>query len=486
MWSCAFSSAAEVVGKPLQAAEAGVIRVNSTVQSYNQSRPWLKRAPSTQRGLGAVVEGGRVLVLASLIGNHTYIELETAGDAQKSQAFVDVVDYECNLALLRPKQPEILAGLTPMTIAEKVRIGDELQVVQLEAGGTLAMSPGRVTAFQVGRYPIGEINLLLCRISLPLEPRDGSVSLPVRNGSGELAGMLLRHDSRTQSAEMVALPVLQRFLTNAGEPSYAGFGRVGLRFAPLRDQVLREYLGVPNGDRGVFIDAVGRGSPGEEAGLRPGDVLLTVGDYEIDCDGNFDHPIMGELFVAHLFSTEAREGDRVPVTVIRDGEPRKLEVKTRFLPPGEASIPAFMIDEAPPFAVVGGFVFVELTRQLLAEWGGRWERDAPLPLVYLDRFQTDLLEPNQRVVVISQVLPTEETIGYEDVQYLRVGKINGADIRNLEDLEEVLRNPVKGFHRIESVDDPHLIVLDAQRLEEVDALVLETFRLPFMKRMRGK
>src|SRR4051812_27229664 len=78
-----------------------IVRVNVTNQNWDFSRPWGKRAPYSRRAIGAVLPHGRVLITAELVANATYIELEMPDGSGKTPAQVELVDYECNLALLR-------------------------------------------------------------------------------------------------------------------------------------------------------------------------------------------------------------------------------------------------------------------------------------------------------------------------------------------------------------------------------------------------
>ena len=73
--------------------------------------------------------------------------------------------------------------------------------------------------------------------------------------------------------------------------------------------------------------------------------------------------------------------------------------------------------------MLGGLIFQELSRQYLSEWGTNWLKEAPQRFVYLDRFQSELFpDGNRRVVILSQVLPANSTIGYDDLAYLTVTK----------------------------------------------------------------
>ncbi|MBV8279457.1 MAG: hypothetical protein JO170_29915, partial [Verrucomicrobia bacterium] len=65
-----------------------VLRVNSTNQSYDFFRPWSKKAPSNRRGLGAVIDGGEVLVTAELVADSNFIELEKPDTGERATAKV--------------------------------------------------------------------------------------------------------------------------------------------------------------------------------------------------------------------------------------------------------------------------------------------------------------------------------------------------------------------------------------------------------------
>lgn len=465
------------------ASRAGVVRVNTTVQAFDFYRPWNKKQPAAMRGIGAVIEGGRVLVSAALVANRTYIEIEKAEDAVKCEASVELLDHEANLALLKPADDRFLDGISPMTVAGGVNVGDPLAVLQLETGGTLAASPGRVTSIELASYPAMETPLLVFKLTVPLQYRDGSHSLPVVDAAGALAGLMLRYEARSQTLEIVPAPVIAHFLADGAKPPYEGFPRAGMRFTPLRDPALRAHLKAPPGDAGVFVESVAPGGAAARAGVRPGDILLKAGAFPIDADGNFDHPKFGELGAAHIFSTEFFAGDVIPLEVMRDGKMLSLSLKAAPRPASAFAVPPHSPDTQPPYLVAGGIVLTELSRAYLNEWGGRWEANAPLTLVYLDRYQDTLIEPGSRVVIISQVLPTDDTIGYEEVRNARVLSVNGIAPKNLREAAAALDSVKEGFHRIEIDTEPGLLVLDAAGLKATDEAVARSYGIPALRRL---
>jgi hypothetical protein len=79
-----------------------LLRVNSTNQVYEFFQPWIKKPPFSRRGIGALIDGDRILVTAELVANSTFIELEKPATAEKSTATVERVDLTeltCSIAM---------------------------------------------------------------------------------------------------------------------------------------------------------------------------------------------------------------------------------------------------------------------------------------------------------------------------------------------------------------------------------------------------
>ena len=105
----------------------------------------------------------------------------------------------------------------------------------------------------------------------------------------------------------------------SGSQSY-----IGIQLTELTDQ-LRMYFGVRE-DEGVLIAEVEEDSPAEEAGLKAGDVIVSVDDEEITDAGDVQE-------VIH----EKDEGETVGVGVVRDK--RKIEVSVKVGSREDVSMP---------------------------------------------------------------------------------------------------------------------------------------------------
>src|SRR5437016_3107126 len=211
-----------------------------------------------------------------------------------------------------------------------------------------------------------------------------------------------------------------------------GFPSVGFSFFPTRDPELREFAGERGKNGGVYVTNVEPRTPAMKAGLQVGDIVKAVANNEIDQNGNYVDPLYGKIEFTNLLTAHAYSGDIVPFLIQRSGKPMELNVPLEHRDARDYVSPPYNLDQPPSYYVLGGLIFQELSRQYLKEWGANWQREAPQRFVYLDRFQSELFpEGNRRVVILSQVLPANSTIGYDDLSYLTVTKVNGKEIKSL-------------------------------------------------------
>jgi S1-C subfamily serine protease len=459
-----------------------VVRVNVTSQAFDFSRPWAKRAPVSKRSLGAVLQGQRVLVTADCVANATYIELESPDGESKQSASVEAVDYEANLALLKSDAPEFLRPHPGLSVAP-AKVGDSMSVWQLESNGNLMISKGSMTTAEVSRYPLDESAFLTYRVSVPLQMRDASATLPVLH-DGKLAGLMLRYEPSSNLLDVIPAPVVEHFLQDTKRHPYEGFPRMGLSFSGTRDPQLRRFLHLENHKGGVLVTQTLPGGPADESGIQKGDVILEIDGHPLDADGNYQDAQYGRISLGHLVCTKHFEGEHISLRILREGKPLQIQSKVSRRRPEQFLSEPYSFDKPPRYFILGGLVFQELSRAYLREFGSDWARKAPPELTNLDRTQSELEHAGaRRIVFLSRVLPSNVTIGYEELRHLVVRKINGIPLKSLEDLPQALANPRDGIHRIEFASDPFEIFLDAEACEKVGPSLQKGYRLPSLQNL---
>ena len=459
-----------------------VLRVTATIQYPDLHRPWLKKQPFTREGLATIIEGGRLLVTADLVAHSTYIELEKPEDGPKGTAVVEAIDEECDLAVLKPVDKDILNGTTPLQLSTNICAGSKIDVLQLEPNGTPALSSAVITTVAVMSYPAENAAYLLYRAAGSIPQREGSFVIPALH-EDKLAGLVVRYDPRIQAADIIPAPIIGRFLTESTKPGYSGLARAGLSWEPLRGTTLREWMGAGSDRIGVFVTSLDSEGPSEKAGLKKGDLIMKVDGKSIDGDGNYTDPTLGKITFNNLASLGKSPGDRINIEYFRTtgvgtGIIGTANVTLSGRNPSAEISPSILEYDSIPYMFLGGLLFQELSRPYLREWGPNWRKDAPLNLLYLDEFQKEFPRTQKRFVILSAVLPTPETIGMENLGNSLVEKVNGRPIHCLADIAEAAKHPDKGFDRIDLEGSSGPVYLDAATLNEVENLVRERYGVP--------
>lgn len=140
----------------------------------------------------------------------------------------------------------------------------------------------------------------------------------VRDGAEREVTAEIGERELTAPAAMFEAPLPPEVRVGApGRPWFRMFGgsraRLGVQLQPLGTQ-LAEYFGL-EGRPGVLVASVREGTPAERAGLRAGDVLLSVGDRSVETPAD----VLGAL--------AAREAGPMEVTILRDRQERTLTVE---------------------------------------------------------------------------------------------------------------------------------------------------------------
>ncbi|MFO1484095.1 MAG: PDZ domain-containing protein [Verrucomicrobiaceae bacterium] len=467
---------------------SSLVKVNATSQSYNLHLPWQKESPSGRRGLGVVLADNRVLVTAQMAADATYIELELPESGQKIPAKVVAVDYEANLALLESppsdKQKAFFAGLKPMGIDVSARIGDAVSILQTGRVGELIESPLVINKVLNRRYIVEGSGFLVYEAIGIIRSEANSFTLPVVK-NGKLVGLLLSYDSKNQVTTILPAPIIAHFLKDVADGSYEGFPGLGMEMQNTQDEQYREFLGLKPNAPGVFISAVVKGASADKAGMKKGDILVSINGFAIDSRGDYKDPQFGALSAGHLVRGRAFVGDKVEMKVIRDGKEVILNgTLTRKMPEDYLVLP-YQFDRGPKYVLMGGLLFQELSRPYLDSFGEEQRGGAILRLSRIatnpEKYEE---EGRKKLVFLSLVLPTPSAQGYDKLGGQVVNKVNGKTINDLNDLAEAFKAAKETWHVIELADFPHVLYLDTFGAERDNMRLLNgAYRIGSLNRL---
>ena len=112
----------------------------------------------------------------------------------------------------------------------------------------------------------------------------------------------------------IPAPTVRHVVTQLVQTGRVRHAFMGVRPAPLTPEIAQRFnLGQT---RGVLVLEVTPGSPAAGAGIRPGDVLVRVGDRQLESVEDFLGVLRGRS-----------PGDNVPVTLSRGGSQQTVTVR---------------------------------------------------------------------------------------------------------------------------------------------------------------
>ncbi len=462
-----------------------VARISATQQEWNQAQPWEKVSPGHRRSLGAIVAGNRVLTTAEMAADATYIELESPDGMRLAPAKVVAVDYEANLALLGVESPEkeksFFEGTRPLEIAARPKPGDTLDILQVEENGIPLVTTGAIQSVDVVSNFLPGQFFLTYEVKASMQSAANSFSLPVLR-EGKLAGVLTSYDSKDQLSDVTSTDILERFVREGADGDYAGFPSLGISTSRTDDTHFRAWLKLPEDKGGLYVSTVRVGSAAEKAGLKKGDVITAIDGHEIDRLGYFEDPHYGRLFWSHLVRGAKSSGDKVAMSVIREGQPLEIEAVLDRRDEKDQLVPAYTFGKAPAYLVKGGLVFQELTRPLLASFGDEWQSRAPLNLLDVYENPHKYESRGQRIVFLAGVIATPATVGYEPLRNLIVTKVNGKEVKDMKSLIEAFDEAGEnGMHAIEFDEEKFTVYLDEAVSTAVDEQLVQRGLAPLSR-----
>jgi S1-C subfamily serine protease len=220
------------------------------------------------------------------------------------------VDPDSDLALLAvdPK------GLHPIELGDikNLAVGDVVLAVGNPLGVGQTVTQGIVSA--IGRKGIG-INPIENFIQTDAAINPGNSGGALIDTAGRLVGINSAILSRGGGSEGIgfAIPVnlVQRVIPNLEKS-----GRVARGWLGISTQA------APSGQPGAIVLAVSRGGPADKVGIEAGDVIVKLGDAQIDDPDD----LVGSVL-------QLDPGTRVPLDIVRNGKRQTVEVELGRRPP---------------------------------------------------------------------------------------------------------------------------------------------------------
>ena len=451
-----------------------MVKVLCVSDAPDYEQPWQTHGPSSSFGSGAVLQttrGLRVLTNAHCVANHVFVQVRRYGLAQKHLAQVEAIGHECDLALLKVEDESFFSGITPIHIGPLPRLSDRVSVCGFPIGGErLSITEGIVSRIELVQYAQSHRRLLAVQIDAAIN--SGNSGGPVFR-RGMLAGVAFQAlDEGEQIGYMIATPVVAHFLRDVDSGHYRGFPSLGMVTQPLESEAHRRSLGLKASIKGgVMVTRVAHGGS-VDGKVRSGDVLLSADGVPIASDGTVALR-EGELVDCGYVISKRHVGDEVTLDIWRKRARRQVIATLRA--------PRYLVAEEryelrPSYYVIGGLLFVPLTRNYLMTWGDNWQQRAPRELVTL--YQSGIPTSRQsEVVVLQKVMADRVNQGYHDYESVIITAVGGKHVQSLAHLAQVA-DATRGTYLRFDASDGRVIVIDRKLARKRHDGILGRFGIP--------
>jgi Do/DeqQ family serine protease len=302
-------------------------------------------------GSGIVISAdGYILTNNHVVENASKIHVTFAGE-KEYLAEVIGTDPPTDVALIKIDAD----NLPTVKIADsaKLRIGDQVMAIGNPFGVGQTVTLGIVSA--LGRN-IGLMDYSdLIQTDASINPGNSGGALV--NMQGELVGMNAAILSRSGGSQGIgfAIPTNMAMKIVDALKTDGSVQRAYLGVLPQEvDQSMADYYGMDR-PRGVLIAQVNEGTPAEKAGLKDGDIILSVDGAEIK------NPSM----LRNVISL-SEVGQEVELQLIREGKEKTVKVALEKLPEPDQIAQAGPRSDTAEDETIDGVVVRELTGRVRA------------------------------------------------------------------------------------------------------------------------
>ena len=303
-----------------------------------------EQQPQEQRrqGLGSgviVTDDGYVLTNNHVIEGADEL-LVKLSDGREFDAELIGADPQTDVAILKIDTENELP-VAVLTNSDQLRVGDIAFALGNPLGVGQTVTMGIISA--TGRRQIGILGQGGYEdfIQTDAAINQGNSGGPLVDGEGRVIGINTAILSRTGGNIGIGFAIPTNLVSNVMESliqtGTVQRGYLGVNLQPLSPELAEEFS-VPDG-KGALVADVVPDSPAAKAGIRRGDVIVKVGDQQVE---NYSS--------LRLMVSQTRPGTKITLTLVRNGETETAEVELGKL--GEDALAA-ATSGGPGFALEG-------------------------------------------------------------------------------------------------------------------------------------
>lgn len=447
-----------------------VVKIFCTTTKPNYRMPWQMESQTSHSGSGCLLEG-RIILTNAHVATHgtTFMLLKHGGDPKRYMARLISCGHDYDLALLQVIEEdadEFWSGVTPLKWLDTL---PPLHSTVIILGyptnvDSVSVTEGVVSRIMTSIYAHSQLELLHMQVDAAINPGNSGGPAII---DGKLVGVVSEvHFGAQNIGFVVPIAIIQHFfkqfhnflkiandtdedekMGGDGERKkggrFPGICETGLTWLNCDNASLRSFHQLTKQDHGVAISNVLPLSVCAGK-LSVGDVLMSIDNAGIADDGTIELRSSGDRVSLSYAFSKKYAGDQCQLKFKRQGKMMSTNVTLSDLVP---RINVSRPSDKPQYIVWAGLVFLSCSTYyleeefpapgILGELGGLDKDKMPLRLQQAWYMQEKKFH-DQEVVILSQVLADELTVGYAHYYDRVVENVNGTPIRNMRQLYDLL------------------------------------------------
>ena len=459
--------------------EKSVVQIINYAQGPNWVEPWRFSRVTSGLGSGFVIEGNRIMTNAHVVSWSKHLNVHRYQDPKPYRATVEFIGHDCDLAILKVEDEAFFEGIEALQIGELPATRSSVTTYGYPAGGRqISYTRGVISRIEMQRYAhIYNRSLLTVQTDAAINP--GNSGGPAIQDD-QVVGVSFQGRPGLENSGFVIPPnIIKHFLEDIDDGKYHGFPDAGISLIKLTNPAFRASLGLPNNSVGARIDRILQPFPKTHELLRVNDVILEVSKQEVGSDGMILYE--GNRVHCSVLFDEAQHGEAITLKLWRAGKAIELELPVYV---NRADRISGNQHKEPPYLIVGGLVFTELSMNYLGSLGRNLGESLSsrthYELFYRSHQSEELARANP--VVLSKLLKHPSNVDFGVATRDVVTKVNGHTINSIFDLKAALINSTDDFHRFRFLSgaEEALNIAGAHRAEKI---ILEQYNIPNAERL---
>ena len=460
--------------------EQAVVKILNFSQQPDWREPWRFSQVNQSSGSGFVIEGNRVMTNAHVVSWSKHILVQRYQDPQLYPAKIEFIGHDCDLAVLQVDDPAFFDGINPLPIGELPEVRSTVTTYGYPAGGQqISYTRGVISRIEMQRYShIYNRSLLAVQTDAAINP--GNSGGPALQDD-RVVGVSFQGRPGLENAGFFIPPnIIRHFLKDIEDGSYHGFPDAGIGITKLQNPAFRRSLGLSDDSAGARIDTLYQPFPETHKRLRPNDVLLEVSGLEVGSDGLVQH--RGNRIHAAFLFDEIQHGESIELVIWREGA--RAEIELPLFVNREDRISGLQYDEPPPYLIVGGLVFTELSADYLNSLGNNWHQQVESQTMYelLFRAHRDEESARSKPILLSKILKHPSNIDFGVRTRSILKSVNGHAIHSMEDLRKALSQNTGDFHLFSFLSGREE-ALDRIEADAANQELLQQYNIPAVQRL---